>query len=653
VPIPLAVPASPPELGRALACFPLVGAVLGLILVGLDAALRVVLPVTVVSVLVVAAGTLWGNPLVPQLALGASVAIAAVPEGLPLVATVAQAAAARRLSARGVLVRSSRTLEALGRVDVLCFDKTGTLTLGRLAVSRLSSSTMDLDRTDPAGRRLLVAAAQACPPADGDTIRTVPHATDRAVLEAAAQLSDRRRGEPAQDWRPRTHLPFETSRMYAATFGTDGGRPLLLVKGAPEAVLAVCTKQARAGSDGRGRPVALDSAARRGAQRTAQRLAADGLRVLAVAERKAGLPAEPDGTAEDLVADLTLLGFVGVADRPRAEAAETVRRMAQEGVRPVMVTGDHPATAAAIARMVGIPAEEVLTGNDLYAMTEPERVRRVTRCAVFARVSPEQKLRIVEALQAAGHVVAMTGDGANDAAAIRLANVGIGVAATGSSSARSAADLVLADAGIGSIHDALLEGRGLWQRVRDAVAILVGGNAGEIAFMVLGTALSGRAPITVRQLLLVNILTDMFPALATAVTPGRGDTGTPGPASTALGRLLVRAIAVRGGATALGALLAWTVGRYTGRRRRAGCMGLAALVGTQLGQTLLTGWHSPLVVGTTLASAALLVAVVETPGVSQFFGCTPIGPGAWTVVLVASAAGTLAAAIAPRVRPVP
>jgi cation-transporting ATPase I len=389
-------------------------------------------------------------------------------------------------------------------------------------------------------------------------------------------------------------------------------------------------------------------------------LAADGMRVLAVAERRTDLPAGSDDVQE-LVTDLSLLGFVGVADTPRPAAAEAVRLLADDGVQAVMVTGDHPATAAAIAAAVGIPADAVLTGPELDRMTEGERTRRVAATTVFARVSPEQKSRIVEGMQQAGHVVAMTGDGTNDAAAIRLADVGIGVAAIGSSSARSAADLVLADADVRRIHDALLEGRGLWRRVRDAVSILVGGNAGEVAFMVLGTGIAGRPPINVRQLLVVNMLTDMFPALAVAVSPGRDDAahddaargGGADDVGAALGAPLVRSVAVRGSATALGATIAWTAGRLTGRGRRASSMGLAALVATQLGQTLVAGRHSPLVVATTILSAAALFAVVETPGVSQFFGCTPIGPVAWAIVLAAAAAGTLAAGLAPQLLPSP
>lgn len=586
-------------------------------------------------------------PLRQAVAAGVSVAVAAVPEGLPLVATVGQAAAARRLSQKGVLVRSSRTLEALGRVDVVCFDKTGTLTQGRLRVAHLASPQRDLDAEEPRARRLLRAAARACPPVDPEKIHTIPHATDRAVLEAARASA----GNPTSDrqnWRLRTELPFETSRGYAGALGDVDGEPLLVIKGAPEAVLARCTAVIE-GHEGDTGTVAMTAERRRAVQRAVQRMAADGLRVLAVAERRDDLPS--DLADEQTVADLTLLGLIGVADTPRPDAGDAVRRMTEDGIKMIMVTGDHPTTATAIARMVGMPADSVLTGAELDRMPYDERIRRVPATAVFARVSPEQKLRIVEALQGAGHAVAMTGDGTNDAAAIRLADVGIGVAAAQSSAATSAADLVLADAGVGHIYEALLEGRALWHRVRDAVSILVGGNAGEVAFMILGTALAGRAPIGVRQMLLVNMLTDMFPALAVAVAPVPDDGETQRRPSAGLGGTLTRAVMVRGSATTVGAMLAWTIGRYTGRQRRAGSMGLAALVGTQLAQTLLIGWRSPLVVATTLASAAVLVLVIELPGVSQFFGCTPMGPVAWGAVAASVAGGTLTAVLAPRLIP--
>lgn len=307
----------------------------------------------------------------------------------------------------------------------------------------------------------------------------------------------------------------------------------------------------------------------------------------------------------------------------------------------------------------------MVTGAELDGLAERQRRDRVGACSVFARISPEQKVRIVSDLQRAGKVVAMVGDGTNDAAAIRLADVGIGVSARGSTAARSAADLVLVEADIGRIKDALAEGRALWRSVQDAVSILVGGNAGEITFMVLGTALGGRSPLNTRQLLLINMLTDMFPALAVAGTRARGGNGTtpagqagPGgePGSTPSGGSLLtgplgRGIMVRGGATALGGTLAWAGGRLTGRGSRAATMGLAAVVTTQLAQTLVAGFRSPAVIGTCVASLGALVLVVNTPGVSQFFGCTPLGPVAWIIVLASSAAGTGAAVAAPRLIP--
>ena len=596
-------------------------------------------------------GMLRGVPVREALASGVAVAVAAVPEGLPLVATVAQSAAARRLTRHGILTRSPRALEALGRVDVVCFDKTGTLTEGRLAVTRLAALEYDLDLDSPTGQHLLCTAARACPPATAG--HRPAHATDRAVIDAAAAHC------PSDDsWRLSAELPFEASRGYSASLGTDAGQPRLAVKGAPETVLARCTTAVttphREDSGHCDDCVPFGPARLRAANDLVQRLASDGLRVLAVAE---AVPARPPHQGDDipaLVRDLTLLGFLAIADTPRPGAAETVKRLAHAGVRVTMITGDHPATAASTARDLGIPqSDAVLTGGQLDAFPDPDRIDKVSQTTVFARVSPEHKVRIVQDLQRAGHVVAMTGDGVNDAAAIRLADVGIGLSAHGSTSARAAADLVLTDPDPNRILDALLEGRTLWRSVRDAVGILVGGNAGEVAFTVLGTALSGRAPLGTRQLLLVNMLTDMLPALAVALAPARTpnngeDPLASGPVPSLLGPELARVLAVRGTATTLGATTAWQTGRMTGRTTRASTMGLAALVGTQLGQTLITDWHSPLVLATVAISTTALVTVIQTPGISHFFGCTPLGPLAWTTVTTCSTTATLTAALAPR-----
>jgi cation-transporting ATPase I len=300
-----------------------------------------------------------------------------------------------------------------------------------------------------------------------------------------------------------------------------------------------------------------------------------------------------------------------------------------------MLTGDHPQTARAIAVGMGWPEDtRVVTGDELAALDSAGRAALLRDAGVLARVAPEQKLQVVEALRDAGRVVAMVGDGANDAAAIRAADVGIGLAARGSAAARNAADLVLTDADdLCVLVDAIAEGRQLWRSVADAVSILTGGNAGEVAFSVLGTLLSGHSPLSTRQLLLVNLLTDMFPAMAVAVTPGQDDADGLAAPTEAMRTPLERQILARGTVTALGATAAWVFGALTpGTARRTSTMALCALVGAQLAQTLIGRRPSGLVLGTSVGSALALIAVVQTPGVSQFFGCTPLGPLAWTGV---------------------
>ncbi|MCM6774393.1 cation-translocating P-type ATPase [Nocardia sp. CDC159] len=595
---------------------------------------------------------LRGLPLRPALADGLAVAVAAVPEGLPLVATVAQLSATRRLSRHGVLVRSSRTIEALGRVDTVCFDKTGTLTEGRLRLVALADLDEDWD-TEQAGdspetRRLLRAAARACPnPDDGPIV----HATDRAVVEAAdAFLGEK----AAHKWDPIEEIPFESFRGYAATIGHTAHHLRLAVKGAPEVLLPRCAQVLRA--DGPRRKVASFGAADRAdAERTVRRLAERGLRVLVVARRD--FATAPDDVTEE-IEQLTLLGFIGIADSPRPQARPLVDELAHNDIAVRMITGDHPVTARAIAEQLGIPAEVAVTGADIDALDEDEQAALIERATVFARVSPEHKVRIVAALQRRGHVVAMTGDGSNDAAAIRTADVGIGLAARGSVAAREAADLILTQPESGGssnlslLRDALAEGRGMWQRVRDAIGVLVGGNAGEVAFTVLGTLLSGRAPIGTRQFLVVNLLTDLGPAMAVALSdspPRPADSEQPslGPPPE-IGGDFLRAVAVRGACTTTGAGAAWLLGRYTGRRRRAETMALAALIGTQLGQTLVIGRHSRLVWATVAGSTALLAAIIMTPGVNSFFGCVPLGPLAWAIVVGCAVGGTATSVLAGR-----
>ena len=285
-----------------------------------------------------------------------------------------------------------------------------------------------------------------------------------------------------------------------------------MLKGAPEVVLPRC-RFADPQAD-------LDHA-----ESLVHNLAEQGLRVLAVAQRSWSHATDDEDTDADAVDaaahDLELIGYVGLADTARPSARPLIEALVDADRDVVLITGDHPVTARAIARQLGLPDDaRVITGSELLGLDEDAAAKLVADVQVFARVSPEQKVQIVGALQRCGRVTAMVGDGANDAAAIRMADVGIGVSGRGSSAARGAADIVLTDDDLGVLLDTLVEGRGMWAGVRDAVTILVGGNVGEVLFTIIGTALgTGRAPVGTRQLLLVNLLTDMFPALAVAVTP--------------------------------------------------------------------------------------------------------------------------------------
>jgi cation-transporting ATPase I len=591
----------------------------------------------------VVSGLLRGRPLATTLGTAVSLAVAAVPEGLPLVATVGQIAAARRLAQHGALVRDPSTTEALGRVDVLCFDKTGTLTEGRVGLQRVSDGLDEtpLDRLSPTTRQVLAVGLRASPAG----LDEVPHPTDRAVIAAAVDTGVKPE-EGVGRWRVVDDVPFEPARGYHATLGATAKGLLLCLKGAPEIILPACVRWQRGGDVRR-----MDRKAVAMIEAEVHRLARQGYRVLAVAQRPVATAKRID---PGLVKDLEFLGLLGLADSARPEAADAVAGLRRAGVKVIMVTGDHPTTAEAIAAELDmIDSGVVMTGPELDELDDDKLAEVLPRVSVFARVTPTHKVRIVRALQNKGHTVAMTGDGANDAPAIRLADVGIALGQRGTDAARESADLIVTDDRIETIIDAVVEGRAMWASIRDAVSVLIGGNLGEIAFA-LGTGLltPGGSPLNARQLLLVNLLTDLLPSLALAVRPPARRTPEDllheGPEES-LGRTLTRDTVVRAAATAGATTGAWLVARGTGTQARASTVALVTLVGAQLGQTLVAGWRSPLVIGASVVSAAALGAIVQTPGVSQFFGCRPIGPVGWATGLAASGIGTAGAFAASRV----
>ncbi len=425
--------------------------------------------------------------LAAVLLFAAALAVAAVPEGLPAVVTLTLAMGVQRMARRRALVRRLAAVEALGSVTVIATDKTGTLTENRLTVA-------GLDAADPdAALRALVLASDDAGSSDPVEVGILAHARQSVDVDAL------RRRHPRIAERP-----FDSAWKFARATVADEGGPVSYFKGAPEALIA------RAALSAAEQAAWLDRVAR---------LAAGGQRVLAVACAA--------GERED---GLTLLGLVGLRDPPRAEVAAAIRAAQEAGIRVLMVTGDHPDTALAVAAEVGIAGAgaAALTGADLAGMDAAQLARAAATCSVFARVDPGQKLAIVDALERAGEVVAVTGDGVNDAPALKRASVGVAMGERGSDVAREVADLVLLDDNFATIVAAVEEGRGIHGNIQKFLRFLLSTNAAEVLLVVAGMIGAGilglrdadgalLLPLTAAQLLWINFVTDGPPALALGV----------------------------------------------------------------------------------------------------------------------------------------
>ena len=438
---------------------------------------------------------LRGEPVLLMALTAISLAVAAIPEALPAVVTVLLALGARRLVRVNALVRRLPSVETLGSVSVICSDKTGTLTLNRMQVQRHEAPGGD----DTALWTALVLCNDAVPGADG----WVGDPTETALLEAAAQAGLDVADLKAQ--RPRLHeWPFDSERKRMATLHAHGTHWRAYVKGAPESVLPRC------GGDGR-----------EAAQALAQQWAAEGLRVLAVARRD-GHGAVVDVTADAFERGLQFVGLVALIDPPRPEARAAVAECRSAGIRPVMITGDHPATALAIARRLGIvdsDAATVLTGAEVARLDEAQLEAEVERVNVYARMDPTQKIRIVQALQRRGEFVAMTGDGVNDAPALKAADIGVAMGRGGTDVAREASSLVLLDDNFATIVGAVREGRRIFDNIRKFIRYALTGNSGEIWVLFLAPLLALPIPLLPIHILWVNLVTDGLPGLALAAEP--------------------------------------------------------------------------------------------------------------------------------------
>ena len=469
-----------------------------------------------ICAIVFAAGLLRGESVALMFLTAVSLAVAAIPEALPAVVTVALALGAGKMATRHALVRRLPAVESLGSVTVICTDKTGTLTQNRMRVESVWAGGGRHERASPwpAGEpwdRLAVALAISNDASIGEDGAEQGDPTETALLSHVRGAGFHKAA--LERLHPRAHeLPFDAERKRMTTVHRHGPSVLAITKGAPESVIRRCEFIAMPEGE-----VPIDAAA---VLRESEHLAAEGLRVLAIASRHWEAWPEP-ASADQAERALVLLGLVGLADPPREEARAAVAECLAAGIRPVMITGDHPATAGAIARRLGIlgEGEPVMDGPRLARLDAGAREASAALTSVYARVSPEQKIRIVEALQGRGEIVAMTGDGVNDAPALKQADVGVAMGRSGTDVAREASSLVLMDDNFATIVAAVREGRRIYDNIRKFIRYAVTGNLGEIWTIFLAPFLGMPIPLLPIHILWINLATDGLPGLALALEP--------------------------------------------------------------------------------------------------------------------------------------
>ncbi|MDQ1313962.1 MAG: P-type Ca2+ transporter type [Pseudomonadota bacterium] len=470
------------------------------------------LVVLAICAIIFVTGWLRGEPPLLMLLTAISLAVAAIPEALPAVVTISLALGAARLVRQNALIRRLPAVETLGSVTYICSDKTGTLTLNQMRVDCVLAAGETRpglrDVADAPWRELglaMMLCNDAVADADG---KLAGDPTETALLAAglAAGLDPERLRET---WPRLAELPFDSDRARMSTLHRDGEAVLMLVKGAPEGVLPLCVDQLAADGTTPIDPAALLT--------EAERLAEKGLRVLAFALKR--LPAVPDPLdADGMESGLTFIGLAGLIDPPRPEAAEAVAACKAAGIIPVMITGDHPATARAIASRLGILDDggKVLTGSDLARLSLADFEREVESVRVYARINPEQKIKIVQALQDKGEFVAMTGDGVNDAPALKMADIGVAMGRGGTDVAREAAAMTLLDDNFATIVHAVREGRRIFDNIRKFVKYTMTSNSGEIWTIFLAPFLGLPIPLLPIHILWINLVTDGLPGLALA-----------------------------------------------------------------------------------------------------------------------------------------
>ncbi len=630
-----------------------------------------------VCVAVFAAGVLRGEPVLDMLMTGISIAIAAIPEGLPATVTIALALAVSRMMKHKALVNRLHSVETLGCTSVICSDKTGTITENRMTVTRIETAEQSFTVNGSAQKMEgailengshvvlsgipalygLLRCAVLCNNGELTAARNgswtaVGDPTETALLAAAAKESVSAR---TLGFKRLEEEPFESDTRCMAVLVLKGRERLVCAKGAVDVILRRCSHVRTKNGD-----IPLTSVLEKNILAKAEALSEEALRVLAFAEKSCGSLAESRS-------GMVFLGLTGMLDPPRPEAKEAIRTCAAASVRTVMITGDHKKTAAAIARKAGLlRGGEVVTGDELDLMTDEQLDRRLPHISVFARVGPSHKLRLVRAFKRAGNIVTMTGDGVNDAPAIKEADVGVAMGASGTDVAKQAADVILMDDNLATLVRAVEQGRCIYANIRKFVRYLLSCNIGEVITMFLGILMGMPVVLLPVQLLLVNLATDGLPAIALGLEPPEKNLMKRPPrrpdesffADGLLSRIVWRGIMI--GLCTLGSFS--TALRFGGTLTEARTAALLTLVASQLIHVFecksehgtlfrvqyFSNWK---LIGAVLVSALMMVLTIWFPPMQGLFSTAPLyGKILWQALAFSFAVPVFTAIFVPKER---
>jgi Ca2+-transporting ATPase len=610
--------------------------------------------VLIIAAVIFGVGMLAGRGALEMFLVAVSLAVAAIPEGLATVVTLLLTMGVQKMSKRGAIIRKLPAVETLGSTSVICSDKTGTLTQNRMTVMKvyLNGTEMSAEAAgESAELTLLDRAFLLCNDTqetkENDEAKLTGDPTETALYAFAAQ---RNAAREVISQHPRVYeIPFDSERKLMSTVNGDG-EYTLYVKGAPDELVARCT---HISINGEVRKItAQDEQTVREANAA---MAAEALRVLAAAYRPLeAVPHKPEGLENGLV----FIGLAGMIDPPRLEAQEAVSLCRSAGIRPVMITGDHKLTATAIAEKLGILAKggRAISGAELDTLSDEELDKQLYDIGVYARVAPEHKVRIVKAFQRKGNVVAMTGDGVNDAPALKTADIGVGMGITGTEVSKSASDMVLTDDNFATIVKAVEEGRRIFRNIKMAVQYLLSTNLSEVVTLLVGTLLAGQlegnSVLYPVQILWINLVTDTFPALALGMERAPQDVMRRKPRSPkesffAGGMAVDMALfGVVMSVLTLGIYflsLSWYHDYTVSATMAFLTLGLVQLFhafNIRSGhRTVFAGiTHNPWMIGAFLLAGALQIGVVAIGPVASFFRSTPLSGTQWLEVLVAAAA---------------